>query len=140
MEQGAAGEALSLGPDALQLTTDELVEGYRRGQFDVCSTIDECLERIEAWDRQGPILNAMVTIDAQVWERAEALDHEVASTGVARPLHGVPVVIKDNVDVAGLQTKGGSAALIDWRPTEDACVVRRLKEAGVVILGKSSMS
>ena len=66
MEQGAAGEPLSLGPDPLQLTIDELVEGYRRGQFDVSSTIAQCLARIEAWDRQGPILNATVPIDAQV--------------------------------------------------------------------------
>jgi amidase len=140
MEQGAAEEPLSLGPDTLQLTLDELVEGYRRDQFDISSTIDECLARIEAWDYQGPILNAMVTIDAQVRERAEALYHELVSTGVARPLHGVPVVINDNINVAGLQTTGGSVALIDWRPTEDACVVRRLKEAGVVIVGKSYMS
>ena len=91
-------------------------------------------------DRRGPRLNAMITIDDRARQRAEALDQELASTGVARSLHGVPVVVKDNFNVVGLPTSGGCAALMDLRPTEDASVIGKLDDAGAVILGKSSMS
>ena len=140
MAQGATGEQLRLGPDEAESGIEDLVEGYRRGEFDVSTVIDDSLARIEAWDRQGPILNAMVTIDSRARQRAEGLDQELASTGVARPLHGVPFVVKDNINVAGLPTTGGCAALLDLRPTKDASVVAKLNDAGAVILGKSSMS
>ena len=132
---------MRLGPDEAESGIEDLVEGYRRGEFDVSTVIDDSLARIEVWDRQGPILNAMVTIDSRARQRAEALDQELASTGVARPLHGVPFVVKDNINVAGLPTTGGCAA------PPGTCVRRKMRAPspsstmrGAVILGKSSMS
>ena len=73
-------------------------------------------------------------------ERANALDRELADKGSLRPLHGVPIVIKDNINVMGFPTTGGCAALCELLPKSDARVVERLKKAGAIILGKSSMS
>jgi len=98
------------------------------------------LDRIAAHDQQGMTLNAFVSVNPDAEAEAHARDRELASGAPAGLLCGVPIVIKDNIDVAGLPTTGGCAALRDLRPTEDAAVVRRLREAGAVILGKTNMS
>src|SRR3989475_3607930 len=99
------------------------------------------LERIEAYDRRGPHLNAVLEVNPEALEIAEALDRERASTGSRGPLHGIPVLLKDNIATADrLHTSAGSLALGECVAPRDAFLVTRLREAGAVILGKTNMT
>ena len=118
----------------------ELQELYRSGAATVESVVESCLGRIEAMDRGEDGLNAMVTVSTTAIEQARRLDQDLAAGRDLGPLFGVPMVIKDNIDVEGLPTSGGSAALASLMPASDAPVVERVRAAGAVILGKSNMS
>jgi amidase len=99
------------------------------------------LERIEALDRQGPALNAVIELNPDALEIAAGLDAERAAQGARGPLHGVPVMLKDNVDTADrMTTTAGSLALAGSIPPQDSFVASRLREAGAVILGKTNLS
>jgi amidase len=99
------------------------------------------LERVEAYDRSGPRLNAVLEVNPQAREIAEALDRERASGGIRGPLHGIPLFLKDNIATADrLHTSAGSLALQDSIAPRDAFLVTRLREAGAVILGKANMT
>jgi Asp-tRNA(Asn)/Glu-tRNA(Gln) amidotransferase A subunit family amidase len=99
------------------------------------------LDRIAAYDRKGPALGAIIINNPHALADAAVLDAALASTGkLVGPLHGIPVLVKDNYDVAGLQTTGGSAALLDWVPERDAAVIARIKAAGGIVLAKTTMS
>jgi amidase len=99
------------------------------------------IRRIEALDRHGPHLASVLQIDPGALEQAHALDRERRAGHIRGPLHGVPVLIKDNIDTAGaLRTTAGSLALVGSSPAQDAFLVRRLRAAGAVILGKTNLS
>ena len=99
------------------------------------------LERVEAYDRGGPRLNAVLEVNPQALETAEALDRERASSGSRGPLHGIPIFLKDNIATADrLHTSAGSIALAACIAPRDAFLVTRLREAGAVILGKANMT
>jgi amidase len=98
------------------------------------------LERIETLDRRGPQLNTLIAVNEQAAEDAAALDAERAESGPRGPLHGIPVIIRDNLGTLDLPTTAGSAALRGHEPLRDAFVVERLREAGAVILAKANMS
>jgi amidase len=97
------------------------------------------LARIEAYDRSGPALNAILTRNPNALAEAERLDAAYANSGPVGPLHCVPLVLKDNYNTADLPTTGGSAALAGAQPAADAFAVARLRRAGAIILGKSNM-
>ncbi len=97
------------------------------------------LNRIEAFDRKGPRLNSLITVNPRALEEAEALDRERAAKGPRGPLHGIPVIVKDNYNTADMQTTAGSLALLGFVPPADAFQVRKLREAGAVIVGKSNL-
>jgi amidase len=98
------------------------------------------LDRIAAVDDDGPRLNAVIEINPNALSQADALDAERKAGKVRGPLHGLPVLIKDNIDVAGLVNSAGSLAMMDHRPKQDAFIARRLRDAGAVILGKANLS
>jgi len=99
------------------------------------------LDRIAAYDRRGPIINSLVTINPQALADAAALDAVLARTGkLVGPLHGIPVIVKDNLDVAGLPMTSGFQGWKNYRPPTDAPVVARIRAAGGIILAKSSLS
>ncbi len=99
------------------------------------------LDRIDAYDRCGPALGAIIQTNPAAIVDSEALDQHFADTcALSGPLHGVPVLVKDNYDVAGLQTSGASAALTGWKSESDSTVVRKLRAAGAIILAKTTMS
>lgn len=105
------------------------------------AVVQGSLDRIEAYDRRGPQLWAVVLTNPDALADAEALDRHFAETGeFVGPLHGIPVLVKDNYDIAGLQTTGGSSALIGWIPKADSTVVAKLRAAGAVIVAKTTMS
>ncbi len=123
MEASIAEIAAAL--DAGEVTSRELVAGY--------------LARIEAYDQRGPALNAMVVISPNAFADADALDAERAAGLVRGPLHGVPVVLKDNYDTADMPTSAGVIGLATSVPPDDAFQVRLLREAGAILLGKTNM-
>lgn len=102
--------------------------------------VDHYLERIAAYDRRGPALNALVAINPDAAREADRLDARFADGGFAGPLHCVPVVVKDNIGTAGLQTAAGSLSLKGFMPERDATAVTKLKAAGAIILAKTNMA
>lgn len=124
-EQGVA--ALQAAMERGELTSRELVEYY--------------LARIEAIDRNGPALNSIIEINPDALAVADALDRERRTSGSRGPLHGIPVVLKANIDTGdAMATTAGSLALANHRAPDDAFLVARLREAGAVILGKANLS
>jgi Asp-tRNA(Asn)/Glu-tRNA(Gln) amidotransferase A subunit family amidase len=119
----------------------DIQSAYREGRMTARTVTQAHLDRIEAYDRKGPMLGAVITVNPRAIDDAEALDTTLRNTGkFAGPLHGIPVLVKDNFDVAELQTTGGSVALKEWVPASDSTVVAKLRSAGAVILAKTTMS
>ena len=98
------------------------------------------LARIDAYDKQGPTLNAVLRLNPRALEEARALDAERKTKGRRSPLHGIPVLLKDNIDTVGLPTTAGFYALRDSMPSQDSEQTRRLRAAGCVILGMTNMN
>ena len=109
-----------------RVTAEELVQSY--------------LDRIEAYDRQGPYLNSIITVSEHALGRARELDAAFAESGLTGPLHGIPVIVKDNYDTYDLPTTNGTLAFRGAIPPDDAYQVRRLREAGAIILAKSNLA
>ena len=125
--------------DVLERTIPELQAAMEDGRVTSRQIVAQHLARIAAYDDRGPALNAMIALNGRALEEADALDRERAASGPRGPLHGIPVVVKDNFDVAGLPTTAGAIALAGWYPPDDAFQVARLKAAGAVIIGKANM-
>jgi Asp-tRNA(Asn)/Glu-tRNA(Gln) amidotransferase A subunit family amidase len=101
--------------------------------------VQSYLNRIEAFDQHGPRLNSLIVMNPNALKEAEALDRERAAKGPRGPLHGIPVIVKDNYSTTDMPTTAGSMALIGFTPSHDAFQVRKLREAGAVIIGKSNL-
>ena len=101
--------------------------------------VESYLARIQAYDQAGPRLNAIVLLNPRAREDADAMDRERADQKVRGPLHGIPVLIKDNYDTADMPTSGGALGLATLQPAADAFQVKKLRDAGAVILGKTTM-
>lgn len=97
------------------------------------------LDRIDAYDQRGPALNSIITLNSNAMEEAAVLDAERATGTLRGPLHGIPVLVKDNYDTADMPTTAGTIGLATSIPPDDAFQVRRLREAGAIILGKTNM-
>lgn len=123
-----------------EATLQELQAACNASLLTSTSLVERCLARIEALDKQGPGLNAVITLNPHALETAHALDAERRLRGARGPLHGIPVVLKDNLDTHDLPTTGGSVLLHGSTPPDDACVVRRLRGAGAIVLAKVNMS
>jgi amidase len=122
-----------------EATIDDLQQQMAAGKLTSRELTAAYIERIEAIDRTGPTLLAVLEVNADALEIAERLDAERRAGKVRGPLHGIPVLLKDNIDTADcMQTTAGSLALIGQQPPRDAGVVARLREAGAVILGKTN--
>ena len=98
------------------------------------------LARIEAYDRKGPSIHAVMTLNPKALETARSLDAERKAKGPRSPLHGIPVVLKDNIDTADMPTTGGSVLLEGSIPPDDAFIVKKLRDAGAIILAKVNLS
>src|SRR5256886_4059005 len=98
------------------------------------------LDRIEAYDKKGPALNAIVAINADALKTADALDVKYAQSGPTGPLHCVPIIVKDNYDTVDMPTSAGSLSLKGSIPPRDAFQVRKLREAGAIMLVKTNMA
>ena len=124
-----------------EITVAALQEGMRSGQYTARSLTEKYVSRIEAIDRQGPKLASVIEINPDALAIAEALDKERQAKGPRGPLHGIPVLIKDNIGTHDrMTTTAGSLALEGSIPPQDAFVARRLREAGAVIVGRTNPS
>ncbi len=117
----------------------ELQAAQVEGRVTSRGLVDAYLARIAAYDQTGPRLNAIVVLNPRAREEAETLDRERAQSGPRGPLHGIPVLVKDNYDTVDMPTSGGALGLAMMQPAADAFQVKRLRAAGAVILGKTTM-
>ena len=137
-----SGGASSTGGGSFQLmeaTIDDVHAAYRSGQLTARQLVQQYLDRIEAFDQDGPAINCIITLNPTALEEADKLDEQYRRSGPVGPLHGIPVVVKDQVDVAGTPTTLGSLVFKDYRPPQDAFVVARVKAAGGIILAKTTL-
>jgi amidase len=124
-----------------ELTVTEMQEGMASGRFTAHSITDKYLARIESIDKHGPAINSVIEVNPDAISIAKALDKERKQKHVRGPLHGIPVLIKDNIDTADrMMTTAGSLALVGSKPPKDSLVAQKLREAGAVILGKTNLS
>lgn len=124
-----------------EATIDDLQRQMAAGSLTARELTSAYVERIAAVDAAGPRLNAVIELNPEALAIAERLDAERKSGRVRGPLHGIPVLIKDNIDTADqMNTTAGSLALVGARPPRDAFIVARLREAGAVLLGKTNLS
>lgn len=123
-----------------ELTIADVHSAYLSGELTAADLVDAYLDRIDRIDKAGPELNSLITVSPTAREEARRLDERLAATGeLAGPLHGVPVVVKDQIETGGIATTFGSIASGDYVPEADATAIARLREAGAIILGKTTL-
>ena len=124
-----------------EITIAELQDGIKSGKFTARSLVERYAARIQEVDKSGPALNAVIEMNPDAEAIADTLDQERKTKGPRGPLHGIPVLIKDNIDTADkMMTTAGSLALVGSKPAKDSWVAQRLRAAGAVILGKTNLS
>ena len=124
--------------DVMETTIADVHTAYKAGRLNARQLTQMYLDRIEAYDKQGPKINCVITINPKALEDADKLDAAFKS-GMVGPLHGIPVILKDQMDVAGLPTTLGSVVLKDNVPLRDSFVADKLKKAGAIILAKVTL-
>ncbi len=124
-----------------EITIADLQDGMKSGGYTARSIAEHYLERIDAVDKQGPALKSIIEVNPDALQIADELDKERKENGIRGPMHGIPVVIKDNIDTADkMMTTAGSLALVGSKPPSDSFVVQQLRKSGAVILGKTNLS
>jgi amidase len=125
--------------DVFEASVADIQAALTDGRVTSVQLVDAYLARIAAYDKAGPRLNTMIRLNPAARVEAETLDRERLANGPRGPLHGIPVLLKDNYDLQGLPTTAGSVALANNIPFDDAFQVRKLKEAGAIVLGKTNL-
>ena len=128
-------------PFRVEETTIAAVHAAFRAKSLTChQLVQRYLDRLAAYDKSGPAINAIITINAKAIPIADSLDKRFVRDGITGPLHCIPVIVKDNYETSDLQTTAGSLALKGWIPLQDATMVARVRAAGAIILAKSNMA
>jgi amidase len=122
-----------------EATIDDIQTAYKSGYLTTVNLIQGYLDRINAYEKNGPKINSIITLNPHVLKQAALLDAERLKTGPRSALHGIPVLLKDNIDTFDLPTTNGSAVLKGIIPPDDATLTQALRDAGAIILGKASM-
>ncbi len=129
------------GPDYADWDIAALQDAMHRGELSARDLVQYYVQRIDALDRNGPALRAIIELNPDALQIADELDRERRTSGPRSPLHGIPVLLKANIDTSDrMITSAGSLALAEHRPPDDAFLVARLREAGAIILGKTNLS
>jgi amidase len=123
----------------IEATIESVHSAYRSGQLTGQRLVQMYLDRIEAFDKKGPAINAIISINPLALGEAERLDAAFQTSGFVGPLHGIPVIMKDQGDAKGMPTTLGSVLFKDYYPQRDAFAVEKLKRAGAVILAKATL-
>ena len=123
-----------------EATIDEVQAAYRSGALTAAQLVQAYLDRIHAYDQAGPKLNVVISLNPKALDEAAALDEHLRKTGnFVGPLHGIPVLLKDNVNTKDMPTTGGSLSLAGYRPAVDATITQNLRNAGAIILAKVNL-
>ncbi len=124
-----------------ELTIPDLQRAMQSGKYSAKSLVEKYTDRIDEIDKKGPTLKSVIELNPEAEAIAVALDRERKERGPRSPLHGIPILIKDNIDTQDrMMTTAGSLALIGTKPSQDAFVAKKLRDAGAVILGKTNLS
>jgi len=124
-----------------EITIAELQSGYTNGEFTITEVVQSYLDRIENIDKNGPHLNSIIQVNPDAITIAEQLDNELKDGNSRGAMHGIPVIIKDNIDTHdNMFTTAGSRALKGSKPLQDSYVVQQLRKAGAIILAKANLS
>lgn len=140
------GPPTPAAPDVQPFELDEIMiadlqDGMKSGKFTARSLVEKYSARIAEIDKQGPAINSIIELNPDAPSIADSLDQERKAKGPRGPLHGVPILIKDNIDTAdSMMTTAGSLALVGSKPSRDSFVAQKLRAAGAVILGKTNLS
>src|SRR3954470_16679368 len=123
-----------------EATIAQVHDAMKAGRLTCHQLVQLYVRRIEAYDKNGPAINAIVILNPEVEKQAEELDRRFAQSGLTGPLHCVPMIVKDNFETKGLQTTDGAQALAAFIPLKDAFEVKKIREAGALILAKSNLA
>ena len=130
-------------PETFQIvetSIDQIHAAFRAGRLTARQLVQAYLDRIEAYDKHGPLIHSMITVNPLALNDADRLDAQFRTSGLVGPIHGIPIVVKDEIDTAGMPTTLGTLVFKDYRPPRDAFVVETLRKAGAIILGKTTLS
>jgi amidase len=123
----------------MEASVADVHQAYKTHELTARQLVQMYLDRIAAYDQKGPKINAIINLNPQALEEADRLDAAFAKSGMVGPLHGIPVLIKDQADVAGLPTTMGSVLFKDFVPQKDSFVAAKLRAAGAIVLGKTTL-
>jgi amidase len=135
------GIAQTVAPfEVEEATISQVHDAMKAGRLTCRALVDQYLKRIEAYDKNGPAINAIVLVNPDVQQQADEMDRRFAQSSLTGPLHCVPMIVKDNFQTKGIRTTNGALALAKFIPDKDAFLVQRVKEAGALVLAKSNMA
>src|SRR5258707_13244653 len=140
---GGAAQAQPTSASPFQIveaSIDDIHTAFRSGRLTARQVVQSYLDRIKAYDEQGPDINSVITINPNALAEADRLDAAFATSGLVGPLHGVAILVKDEIDTAGMPTTLGTVVFKDYRPPKDAFAIDKLRKAGAIILGKATLS
>lgn len=139
-ESGLTADS-TISVDLEEITIPDLQEGYKQGKYTITAVVQNYLNRIHELDKDGPQLNSVIEINPDALAIAAELDKEFSAGKSRGPLHGIPVLLKDNIDTHDqMHTTAGATVLKNSTPQQDSWVAKKLREAGAVILGKTNLS
>lgn len=125
--------------NVLEVTIDDIHSAYKSARLTARQLVQMYLARIAAYDKKGPAINAIIAVNSRALEEADRLDAAFKASGLGGPLHGIPVILKDQADAKGMPTTLGSVLFKNHYPDRDAFVVEKLKKAGAIILAKATL-
>jgi amidase len=126
--------------EIVEATIDDIHMAMRAGRLTARQLVQSYLDRINAYDKQGPNINSVITLNPNALAEADRLDAALRTSGLVGPLHGIAILVKDEIDTAGMPTTLGTVVFKDYRPPKDAFAIDKLRKAGAIILGKATLS
>src|SRR5215475_16228792 len=124
----------------VETTIDDIHAAFKSGRLTARQLVQGYIDRINAYDKQGPTINSIITLNPNALAEADMLDEAFKRSGLVGPLHGITVLVKDEIDTAGMPTTLDTVVFKDYRPPRDAFVIDKLRKAGAIILGKATLS
>lgn len=137
---GPAAQAAGKPFDVIEATVDDVHAAMKAGTLTSRQLVEAYIARIEALDKNGPAINSVISINAAALKEADRLDAAFKKSGLTGPLHGIPILVKDEVDAAGMATTLGTVVFKDYVTPKDAYAVELLRKQGAIILGKTTLS
>lgn len=137
---GSAQNKTAAPFQVMETTIDQIHAAFKSGTLTARQLVQAYLDRIAAYDKHGPNINSIITLNDRALEEADRLDETFRTSGPIGPLHGIPVLVKDEIDTAGMPTTLGTQVFKDYSPPQDAFPIAKLRKAGAIILGKTTLS